>query len=206
MSSNLQSTTLSQANPALRVMFEARKRVFVDLLRWNVPVLGGQYEVDQFDTSDAEYLILTDEAGVHRASARLLRTEGPHILTDLFRFLCKGAVPSGPTTREITRFCLEPRLAAAERRQARNQLVTALVGHALRTGITDYTGVAGLGWFRQIAAFGWDCQALGEAVQVGAQCLIALHIQVNEATLEALKHGGVYSPLRLGHVSAGGVQ
>lgn len=28
----------------LRAMFAARKSVFVDLLKWDVPVLGGQYE------------------------------------------------------------------------------------------------------------------------------------------------------------------
>lgn len=51
-------------------LFEARKRVFVDLLKWDIPVLDGRYEVDQFDTSDAEYLILTDQRAAHRASAR----------------------------------------------------------------------------------------------------------------------------------------
>ena len=37
----------------LRTMFEARKRVFVDLLKWDVPVLEGAYEIDQFDTREA---------------------------------------------------------------------------------------------------------------------------------------------------------
>ena len=38
-------------------MFEARKRVFVDLLKWDVPVLDDAYEIDQFDTPDASYLV-----------------------------------------------------------------------------------------------------------------------------------------------------
>ena len=59
----------------LRTMFEARKRVFVDLLKWDVPVLEGAYEIDQFDTREATYVILADEEGSHRASARLLRTD-----------------------------------------------------------------------------------------------------------------------------------
>lgn len=49
----------------LAAMFEARKRVFVDLLGWDVPVLAGRFEMDQFDDSQACYLVLTDGAGEH---------------------------------------------------------------------------------------------------------------------------------------------
>jgi len=206
MLSSLQSAAPSRCDLALRAMFEARKRVFVDLLRWQVPVLDGRSEVDQFDTSLAEYLILTDEAGEHRASTRLLRTDGSHILADLFSHLCEGPIPCGPTCREITRFCLEPGLTAHERRDARNQLVSALADHALRSGITDYTGVANPGWFDQIAAFGWDCRALGETRQVGNQSLIALHIRIDAQTPAALAATGIYKPVSLGLVTAGGMQ
>ena len=48
--------------PALREMFEARKRVFVDLLKWDVPVLEGRFEIDQFDDEHAAYLIVPAEA------------------------------------------------------------------------------------------------------------------------------------------------
>jgi N-acyl-L-homoserine lactone synthetase len=186
---------ISEGDPALRVMFEARKRVFVDLLKWDVPVLAGRYEVDQFDRGDAEYLVLVDEQRAHRASARLLRSEGPHILADLYPALCEGPLPRGATTREITRFCLDPGLSASERRRARNQLVTALVEHALRWGITDYTGVATLSWFRQIEAFGWDCRALGRPVRLDGAELIGLHIRIDASTPERLSKTGVNSLL-----------
>src|SRR3546814_4512314 len=122
----------------MRAMFAARKEVFIDLLKWDLPVLAGAYELDQFDDPDAEYLILIDGQGRHRASARLLRTDRPHLLGDLYPHLCDGPVPTGPTVREITRFCLDRNQTTSERRSARNQLVTALAEHALRTGITDY--------------------------------------------------------------------
>ena len=86
----------------LRAMFAARKRVFVDLLKWDVPVLAGQYEVDQFDDPHATYLVLTDADGAHLGSARLLDTERQHILDTLFPELSDEAVPSGPRIREIT--------------------------------------------------------------------------------------------------------
>jgi len=33
----------------LRAMFSERKRVFVDLLGWDIPVLDGRFEIDQFE-------------------------------------------------------------------------------------------------------------------------------------------------------------
>ena len=48
----------SAGDAALRAMFAARKQVFVDLLRWDVPVLDGRFEIDQFDDDNATYLIL----------------------------------------------------------------------------------------------------------------------------------------------------
>jgi acyl homoserine lactone synthase/acyl-homoserine lactone synthase len=189
---------------ALRAMFTARKEVFIDLLKWDLPVLAGVYELDQFDDPDAEYLILLDRSGRHRASARLLRTDQPHLLGDLYPFLCDGPVPTGPTIREITRFCLDRHQTASERRSARNQLVTALAEHALQTGITDYTGVAELPWFTQILRFGWQCIPLGGIAREGARSLVGLHIHVDERTMDGLKRGGVYEPAAFRLIGAEG--
>jgi N-acyl-L-homoserine lactone synthetase len=182
----------ASADGALRAMFAARKQVFVDLLKWDLPVLAGAYEVDQFDNPDAEYLILLDRQNQHRASARLLQTDRPHLLGDLYPYLCDGPVPSGPAVREITRFCLDRYQRAPDRRSARNQLVTALADHALRVGITDYTGVAELAWFEQILGFGWQCVPLGRAMRVQGRMLAALHIRIDERTIEGLKRTGVF--------------
>src|SRR3546814_10306547 len=106
-------------------MFRARKEVFSELLKCDLPVLADECEVDQFDRQ-AEYLILLEQGVKHRASTRLLRTDQPHLLGNLYPHLCAGPVPTGTTIREITRFCLDRHQRASERRSARNQLVTAL--------------------------------------------------------------------------------
>jgi len=182
---------------AFRAMFAARKEVFIDLLKWDLPVLAGQFEVDQFDDPGAEYLILLDRNGAHRASARLLQTDRPHLLGGQYPHLCDGPVPSGPTVREITRFCLDRHQRAEDRRSARNQLVSALVEHALRSGITDYTGVAEIGWLMQVLRFGWHCVPLGRAIRHGDTMLAALHIRIDGQSIEGLKDKGVYEPLSL---------
>lgn len=182
-------------NVVLRNMFAARKRVFVDLLGWDVPVLAGRYEVDQFDTPDAIYLVVTDSEGNHRASTRLLPTTQPHILDTMFAALCDGPVPRGSTIFEITRFCLERSLATRERRAARDELVSALARYGVRAGITRYTGIAEPSWIEQVLAFGWRARLLGAQRDVAGLPLGAIAIDIDAATPGMLERAGISGTL-----------
>lgn len=176
----------------LKAMFEDRKSIFVDLLKWDVPVLDSRFEVDQFDDENATYLIIADETGDHLGSARLLPTSRPHILGSLFAGLCAAPPPAGPGIAEITRFCLSRRQNAASRRRTRNQLVSALVWHALGRGIRTYTGVAELAWLQQILAFGWDCRPLGAPRRLDCGMIGALAIEIRPDTPELLAANGIW--------------
>ena len=176
----------------LRAMFEDRKSVFVDLLKWDVPVLHDRFELDGFDDRHATYLIIADDHGDHLGSARLLPTTRPHILNSLFANLCATPPPAGPQIFEITRFCLSRRQTGAERRRTRNRLVSALAWHALETGIQTYTGVAEIAWLQQILAFGWDCRPLGVPVQLECGLLGALAIEIRPDTPELLAANGIW--------------
>jgi len=178
----------------LRAMFAARKAVFVDLLGWDIPVLAERFEVDQFDDEHAIYLVVTDARGRHQASARLLPTTRPHILADLYASLCDGPVPRGHDVFEITRFCLDRGLDAAARRVARDQLILALVDHALAHEIRRYTAVAEGGWLTQILDFGWRASMLGTPRKVGNSRLGALLIEIEPHTRARLEAAGVGAP------------
>ena len=177
-------------------MFEDRKSIFVDLLKWDVRVLDGQFEVDEFDNEHATYIIVSDEHGDHLGSARLLPTTRRHILGGLFPELCAGPPPAGANIFEITRFCLSRRQNAASRLRTRNELVSALVGHALKTGIQTYTGVAEMGWLQQILAFGWHCRPLGPPARLECGMIGALAIQINAETPALLAANGIWQAAR----------
>jgi acyl-homoserine lactone synthase len=176
----------------IRTMLEDRKSVFVDLLKWDVPVLDGRFEIDEFDDEHATYILIADENGDHLGSARLLPTVRRHILGSLFPDLCAGPPPVGRQAFEITRFCLSRRQNAPARRRTRNQLVSALVWHALEQGIRTYTGVADMAWLQQILAFGWDCRPLGPPVRMDCGMLGALAIEICADTPNRLAANGIW--------------
>ncbi|QPI72224.1 acyl-homoserine-lactone synthase [Sphingobium sp. Cam5-1] len=194
----LQSAPPSTSDAVLRAMFAARKSVFVDLLKWDVPVLEDRYKVDQFDDLNATYLILTEPDGSHLGSARLLPTVRPHILDSLYPDLCEEAPPRAPDIFEITRFCLDRRLRAPERRAVRDTLVTALVDHALDHGITAYSAIAEMGWFQQILAFGWRCRPLGLPRHVDGAMLAGLRIDIASDTPGLLAAAGIHPAATIG--------
>ena len=96
-------------------MHADRKRIFVDSLKWEIPVVEDKYEIDQFDNEDAVYLLALDpKKQLHMGSVRLLPSSKPHLLGDVFPMLCDKGVPRGDDIWEITRLCTAPQLRGRE--------------------------------------------------------------------------------------------
>jgi acyl homoserine lactone synthase len=183
---------------ALLPMFEDRKRLFVDLLGWGVPVVESAYEVDQFDDAHCVYLVDADGADAHLGSMRLLPTTRPHILGTLFAELCDGPVPTGGHVWEITRLCLPCRLRAGRRLDVRHRLISAMVDHALAEGIGVLTGVVQASFRAQVLAMGWRCAPLGPAARIGGAEVGAFRIEIAPDTPALLAATGIYRPGMLG--------
>lgn len=179
--------------PLLRSMYADRKRLFVDLLGWDVPVVDGQYEIDQFDNAHSVYVIAADAAGEHEASIRLYPSTEPHMLGTLFPHLCPLGVPVGETTWESSRLCLPQRHGAARRRELRHLLISAMVDIALQRGIEHYTGVIPDSFRREVLAMGWQAESLGPAVPAPGGPIGAFLIHIRPDTPDRLRWTGVYS-------------
>lgn len=177
----------------LDTMYADRKRLFVDRLGWDLPVVAGRFEIDQFDDAHCTYLIAVDGEGDHKGSLRLLPSSRPHILGSLFPDLCPGGVPVGPEILEITRLCLPIRHGAAERLRTRNQLISAMVDHALDTGVRTLTGVVQTGFLAQILAMGWRCSALTMVRATMRSALASFRIEIGPDTPSRLAANGIYT-------------
>lgn len=173
---------------AVLAMHRDRKTIFVDRLKWDVPVVDGQYEIDQFDTPEAVYLLALDPVTrVHLGSARLLPTTQPHLLGSIFPHLCEGDVPVGDDVWEITRLCTSPALAKDDARKVLGQIKTALVEFALLYGISRYTCMAHMQWLSQLLAVGWHAEPLGLPQEAGGEIVGAIAIHVTPATLQLFR-------------------
>jgi N-acyl-L-homoserine lactone synthetase len=188
------ATNKEQFRSELLAMFEDRKLVFIDLLKWNLPLTDGRYEIDQFDDDDAVYLLANHTDGSHLGSMRLLRTDRPHILGSIFPHLADQPVPMGADTLEVTRLCLSPRLRAAERRHVRDRLISAMTDYALTNKINTLTGVALISWLAQILRMGWRCETLGSPKSIDGALTGAFRIDLDSDTPAGLANMGVYVP------------
>lgn len=169
-------------------MHADRKRIFVDSLKWDIPVVEGKYEIDQFDNDDAVYLLALDnKKQTHLGSVRLLRSSKPHLLGDVFPMLCDNGVPRGEDIWEITRLCTAPQLRGREAWLARSCLAVGMVEFALLYGINKYTCVAETSWLSSIMAVGWECEPLGLPREINGESVGALSINITPATLQLFR-------------------
>lgn len=182
------------SRPLLQSMFADRKRLFVDLFGWDVPVIDDAYEIDQFDTAAAVYIVASSDDGTHDASLRLMPTTGPHMLADVFSHLCPLGVPVGHAIWETTRLCLPQRHGAARRRELRNLLFSAAIDFALARGIKRLTGLIPDGFRRELLAMGWQAEPLGPAVSLSGGSVGAFMVHVRPDTPVRMGWTGVYTP------------
>jgi len=166
-------------------MHRDRKRVFVDRLGWQIPVLEGEFEIDQFDGEDAVYLLAMDERGGHAGSLRLLPTLRPHLLSDVFPHLCERGVPRGSDIWEITRLCTAPDLL--DPRTVRRELMLGVIEFALLHGIRRYTCMTHVPYLSAVLAAGWDCHPLGLPQEDGGVSVGALAIEMTPDTLRLMR-------------------
>lgn len=178
---------------ALETMFADRKAQFVDFFGWDVPVVDGRYEIDQFDTAAAVYIVALGLDGRHEASLRMLPSWLPHLLGDIFPHLCIGGVPVGPRIWESTRLCLPRRHGAARRRELRNELISAMADFALARRIAEITGVIPDGFRREVLAMGWRAEPLGPAVRIEGGPIGAFRIEVTPDMRERLAWTGTWA-------------
>jgi len=189
---------------ALTEMHLQRKHLFIDRMRWQMESTGG-LEIDNFDSEQAIYLVETGgpaNDGLQAAtsvlqSARLLCTDRPHLLSDVFPQLCVDAVPRSANIWEATRFCPAPETPKGE---ARRQLLFRMIGGILETGllfgIEQITFVASAALKPLATRAGWDVAPLGPEVRIGRERLTAMIAQINSAGLARVRaNHGCLQPL-----------
>ena len=202
MSIQVEYIPVPLATQTSKTMHRERKRVFRDIMQWDVPIIDDQYEVDQFDTKHALYFLRRDSDGKLLGSCRLLESQRSHMLSDVFSHLCDVDIPVGPNVWEITRACITPSIRTADRLLVRNQMVSAVVDYALVNGIDTYTCVCSAGWLAQVLAMGWVVEPLGLPRPIDGVLTAALKIDIDATTPKRLRLNNIYAPTELAFAAA----
>lgn len=176
-------------------MFQDRKKVFVDRLHWDVPVVEARYEIDRFDNEDAVYIVITDDDGAHLGSVRLLSTMKEHILGDVFPQLIEGDAPRAPDIWEITRLVLSPDIQDMEElHRVRGTLRIALLEYAVSRNIRQYSCVMRMDFMSTLLQSGWSLTPLGFPAEIAGEINTGVLIDSDVAALAtARERTGIYA-------------
>jgi acyl homoserine lactone synthase len=171
-------------------MFELRHEVFAVRLGWDVQTHNGQ-ERDAFDDlAEASYIIAKSEDNAVDACWRLLPTTGPYMLRDTFPdLLGADPAPQDRTVWELSRFAVATNrvaTSAAAFGPITKNLLAESARYALANGIKTYLTVTTLPIERLMRHSGLSMSRIGETVQVGVVKAVAVQINVDDKTLDAV--------------------
>jgi acyl-homoserine lactone synthase len=145
----------------LAQMHRQRKAVFVDSIGWKLPVVIDM-EIDRYDRDDTLYLLAKDRPdGEVLASVRLLATDGPHLMCDLFAPGCGDATPRGPAIWEVSRFCTAPALGRRARLRLLWEVTCAVMETALLHRIDQVVFAANRALLPLMLNCGWRASVWG---------------------------------------------
>jgi len=170
-----------------------RYRIFVERLGWAIADGRGpsEYERDQFDSAQTIYIIRRNPAGQICGCARLLPTDGPYLLKEIFPDLfTEGELPSMPQVWELSRLAATRADLSDENTEdvldGVRAMMSAVVDFAASRGIERLVGVTYVAMERLFRRLGIHAHRAGAPRVVDGKLIVACWIEVDAATKHAL--------------------
>ena len=178
-------TNRHEYDSELDQMFRMRHTVFVDQLKWDLPLAKNGLEKDQFDTDDTIYLLSLDSQGNVQGAKRIMPTTKPHLMSEVFPHLVAGEIPRGEHIWESSRSCVHP---ACRDTGIIGELFLAMVEIGLLMGIERITFISSMKFYPTILHAGWGIVPLGfpEIDKTGHEN-IAAYLTVNPVSLHNMR-------------------
>jgi acyl-homoserine lactone synthase len=180
----------------LALMHRHRRAVFIDRLGWHLPSTD-RGEIDAYDREDTTYLMVRARpGGPLLASARLLPTDRPHLMGDLFAHTCSTPPPSGPIVWEASRFCPAPHLGPRARLHSLWEILCGIVEMSLLFGVEQVVFTANGALLPLALRCGWHARALGPTLPDREDEMTALAVRIHSDGLGALRRRfGIAAPI-----------
>lgn len=176
----------------IEAMHRHRYEVFVEERGWRALESPDRLDIDEFDNTDATYLIVIDQDAVV-GSARLIPSWRPNMLKTLFPEYCAGAPPVGPGIWEWTRHATPGRrFSKAFNIEVQLVLNVAILEFAQLRGVESFIGILEASLMPYTADLGWSSMSLGMPRAYGEGVAVAIQSAVQPTHLRALrKRAGV---------------
>ena len=190
-------------SPANRQLLEESYHVRYDLYvkhrGWKALDRPDGREIDQFDTSEATYLIWADGEEVI-GGARFVPTNKPHLMSDVFPHIVTFApIPCSPRIWEITRlFSSRGGSSSANRRNVTGEVFCAMFELGLANNLEGISVVCDTFFLPRLLDSGVKVTPLGLPTPYDEGTCIACFIPVNIDQLSAArggKRGSVLFPI-----------
>lgn len=161
-----------------------RHKVFIEMLGWELQTKNG-VELDQFDRPDTLYVIAQDDDGTINGCARLLPTDRPYLLGEVFPQLLNGQpLPASPDVWELSRFAavdFDNQTSSALGQFSSEIAVSLLrqsIACAAEQGAKRLITVSPLGVERLLRRAGFHSHRAGPPMIIGGHPIVACWIEV----------------------------
>jgi acyl homoserine lactone synthase len=171
--------------PLLDSMYRLRAEVFHRRLGWDVRVEEGR-EHDWFDLIGPYYLVAHDTDFHALGCCRLLPTQGPNMLRDIFPFLLDGApVPAAEDIWEVSRFALSERCSQGGFgfSEIPASILSEMIHFAGQQQVEALVGVTSAPVERMLKRMGLEVERLGRVQRIGQVMSLAFRIPIHPGNL-----------------------
>lgn len=176
----------------IEALFRVRYEHFVLRRGWSYLSNTDHIDIDAYDDADTDYIVKLD-AGKIVGGARLRPTTIPHMLDEVFGFLCRsGRAPHDIHIGECSRTFVDRRYPS--KRSIFVEVLLGVAQHSLKKGYSQLTGVLETWWLNSYLAVGLTAMPLGVPQEYEGMSLMAVSFPVDEhvcaglaARLESLK-------------------
>lgn len=164
-----------------------RHKLFVERLSWDLPQFE-DLEFDQFDTPAAEYLVVVDGMRTVQGCVRLSPTTMPYMAKTLWPEMLGDTPPVDRKVWEATRFGVDSRLDAVERKIVALRLIFAAQTLGLDRGLSHLLGVMPMSIFRVcLQKEGCCLNFLGKPQRISGHLVGAALIEISRSVAAHLK-------------------
>lgn len=160
--------------------FRIRHDIYVGERKWTDLARPDGREIDQFDTDDTVYLLALDHGAIV-AGMRMVPTQAPTLLSELFPQLAANQPIHRSDVYELSRIFVVPR-KRGEHGGPRYEAViqAAAMEYGLSIGLSAFTIVLETWWLPRLLDQGWPAMPLGLPFDINGLSTVAVMVEIND--------------------------